>query len=116
MPAAAPIEPVGTTSVSPQKRPLAAADPLAAQQMSSSNAGSSSAAGSAPVQANGVGAELPAFSKTMRVGVCHGRVPEQDFEKMVPAQWWKSVFADALYLKTDGDVVEDPEITKEEIR
>lgn len=48
--------------------------------------------------------------------VCHGRVREQDFENMIPAQWWKDLFADDLYLKTDGDVVEDPEITKEEIR
>ena len=48
--------------------------------------------------------------------ICHGRVKEDDFERMVPAQWWKTVFADGLYLKTDGDVVEDPEITREEIR
>lgn len=48
--------------------------------------------------------------------VCHGPVNDVDFEKMVPAQWWKTLFADELYLKTDGDVVEDPEITREEIR
>jgi D-alanine-D-alanine ligase len=42
-------------------------------------------------------------------------VKEEDFEKMIPIQWWKDLFDD-LYLKTDGDVVEDPEITKEEIR
>ncbi|KAJ3083408.1 hypothetical protein HK102_001092 [Quaeritorhiza haematococci] len=45
--------------------------------------------------------------------VCHGRV--KDLESMVPRHWWKTVFADAMYLKTDGDVVEDPEITREEI-
>lgn len=45
--------------------------------------------------------------------LCHGRV--HDLESMVPAQWWQTVFADAMYLKTDGDVVEDPEITKEEV-
>lgn len=55
-------------------------------------------------------------AKNLRTGICHGRVAENDFEKMVPAQWWKAVFADGLYLKTDGDVVEDPEITKEELR
>ncbi|EGF84449.1 hypothetical protein BATDEDRAFT_34316 [Batrachochytrium dendrobatidis JAM81] len=44
---------------------------------------------------------------------CYGRV--KNLESMVPAQWWKSVFADAMYLKTDGDVVEDPDITKGEI-
>jgi D-alanine-D-alanine ligase len=34
---------------------------------------------------------------------------------MVPKQWWKTVF-DSWYLKTDGDVVEDPEITTAEIQ
>jgi len=43
---------------------------------------------------------------------CYGRV--HNLEDMVPTQWWTTVF-DAMYLKTDGDVVEDPEITKEEI-
>lgn len=45
--------------------------------------------------------------------ICYGRV--DDIEKLVPANWWKTVFADEMYLKTDGDVVEDPEITKHEI-
>ncbi|KAI8800665.1 hypothetical protein BJ742DRAFT_685858 [Cladochytrium replicatum] len=45
--------------------------------------------------------------------VCHGRV--ENLESRVPQQWWKTVFADAMYLKTDGDVVEDPEITKDEV-
>lgn len=44
---------------------------------------------------------------------CYGRV--NDLESMVPSNWWKTVFADSIYLKTDGDVVEDPEITREEI-
>lgn len=46
--------------------------------------------------------------------ICHGRVA--NLETLVPRQWWKTVFADDLYLRTDGDVVEDPEITREEIR
>ncbi|KAG0270102.1 hypothetical protein DFQ27_000403 [Actinomortierella ambigua] len=46
--------------------------------------------------------------------VCHGRV--SDPEAMVPPAWWKSVFADEMYLKTDGDVVEDADITLSEIR
>lgn len=45
--------------------------------------------------------------------LCHGRVT--DLSEMVPAQWWKTVFADSMYLRTDGDVVEDPDITREEI-
>ncbi|KAJ3283275.1 hypothetical protein HK104_010460 [Borealophlyctis nickersoniae] len=44
---------------------------------------------------------------------CYGRVA--DLEAMVPPQWWTSVFADSMYLKTDGDVVEDPDITREEV-
>ncbi|KAF9286518.1 hypothetical protein BGZ68_002841 [Mortierella alpina] len=46
--------------------------------------------------------------------ICHGRV--QDPESRVPDAWWKTVFGDNLYLQTDGDVVEDPAITLEEIR
>ncbi|KAG0308660.1 hypothetical protein BGZ97_013308 [Linnemannia gamsii] len=45
---------------------------------------------------------------------CYGRV--DDPESYVPTAWWKSVFGDNLYLQTDGDVVEDPDITLEEIR
>jgi hypothetical protein len=44
---------------------------------------------------------------------CQGRIA--DLEMMVPPQWWKGVFSDSLYLKTDGDVIEDPEITREEV-
>ncbi len=44
---------------------------------------------------------------------CYGRV--NDLEEMVPESWWQTVFSDDLYLKTDGDVVEDPEITAEEV-
>jgi hypothetical protein len=52
-------------------------------------------------------------SLTTKEQSCYGRL--KDLEIMVPSQWWKTVFADAMYLKTDGDVIEDPEITKEEI-
>ncbi|KAK3818732.1 MAG: S-adenosyl-L-methionine-dependent methyltransferase [Benniella sp.] len=45
---------------------------------------------------------------------CYGRV--QDPESHVPQAWWKGVFGDNLYLQTDGDVVEDPTITQEEIK
>ncbi|KAG0271550.1 hypothetical protein BGZ95_000629, partial [Linnemannia exigua] len=46
--------------------------------------------------------------------VCHGRVKNP--ETMVSKTWWKTVFSDQLYLLTDGDVVEDPAITLEEVR
>ncbi|KAF9925409.1 hypothetical protein FBU30_004792 [Linnemannia zychae] len=45
---------------------------------------------------------------------CYGRVKNP--ESMVSDSWWKTVFSDQLYLQTDGDVVEDPAITLEEIR
>jgi len=32
----------------------------------------------------------------------------------VPQKWWKQVFNDEMYLRTDGDVVEDPKITQVE--
>ncbi|KAF9943079.1 hypothetical protein BGZ67_007724 [Mortierella alpina] len=51
---------------------------------------------------------------SLPTAICHGRV--QDAESRVPDAWWKTVFGDNLYLQTDGDVVEDPAITLEEIR
>lgn len=51
---------------------------------------------------------------TTNTNICHGRVKNP--EAMVPKTWWKTVFSDQLYLQTDGDVVEDPAITLEEIR
>jgi Tfp pilus assembly protein PilW len=44
---------------------------------------------------------------------CYGKVA--DLESNVPAEWWKTVFADDMYLQTDGDAVEDPEVTRVEI-
>ena len=46
--------------------------------------------------------------------ICHGRVSR--LEDKVPESWWKTIFADSMYLKTDGDVVEDPDITKDELK
>lgn len=40
--------------------------------------------------------------------------PLTKLEDHVPADWWERQF-DALYLKTDGDVVEDADITRREI-
>ncbi len=37
-----------------------------------------------------------------------------DLESYVRPDWWKDLF-NPLYLKSDGDVVEDPEITKREV-
>ncbi|KAF9339976.1 hypothetical protein BGZ91_004031 [Linnemannia elongata] len=51
---------------------------------------------------------------SLPAAICYGRV--KDPESCVPKAWWKGVFGDNLYLQTDGDVVEDPEITREEIR
>ncbi|NMC04414.1 MAG: class I SAM-dependent methyltransferase, partial [Candidatus Lokiarchaeota archaeon] len=40
--------------------------------------------------------------------------PVTDLGKHVSKEWWKKIF-DAYYLKTDGDVVNDPKITEAEI-
>ena len=40
--------------------------------------------------------------------------PVEDLESYVKADWWRDIF-NANYLRTDGDVVEDPEITGTEI-
>jgi D-alanine-D-alanine ligase-like ATP-grasp enzyme/SAM-dependent methyltransferase len=45
--------------------------------------------------------------------ICKGRVA--NLESNVPSAWWTQIFSDSLYLKTDGDVVEDPEITRTEV-
>ena len=40
--------------------------------------------------------------------------PVEDLESYVKADWWRDIF-NANYLRTDGDVVEDPEITESEV-
>ena len=40
--------------------------------------------------------------------------PVSDLERHLPADWWKTLF-NALYLKTDGDVVENDENTKADV-
>ena len=40
--------------------------------------------------------------------------PVEDLESYVKADWWRDIF-NANYLRTDGDVVEDPQITEAEI-
>ena len=40
--------------------------------------------------------------------------PVEDLESYVKADWWRHIF-NANYLRTDGDVVEDPAITGDEI-
>ena len=45
-----------------------------------------------------------------------GRVlgPVPNLEEHVQPTWWRNIF-NSLYLKTDGDVVEDQKITNEEV-
>ena len=40
--------------------------------------------------------------------------PVSDLERHLPSDWWKTLF-NSLYLKTDGDVVENPENTRREV-
>ncbi|MGQ9721289.1 MAG: methyltransferase domain-containing protein [Candidatus Jordarchaeum sp.] len=40
--------------------------------------------------------------------------PVRDLEEHVPTDWWRRIFT-SLYLKTDGDVVDDQKITRYEV-
>jgi len=40
--------------------------------------------------------------------------PLSDLERHLPADWWRTLF-NSLYLKTDGDIVENPENTSREV-
>ncbi|MFZ5433460.1 MAG: methyltransferase domain-containing protein [Calditrichota bacterium] len=40
--------------------------------------------------------------------------PVSDLERHIPPEWWSTLF-NAVYLKTDGDVVEDEQLTRREV-
>ena len=40
--------------------------------------------------------------------------PVPDLERHLPSDWWRTLF-NSLYLKTDGDVVENPDNTRREV-
>ena len=46
--------------------------------------------------------------------LCRTLGPVSDLEKHLPSEWWKTLF-NSLYLKTDGDVVENPANTVKEV-
>ena len=50
--------------------------------------------------------------KTLHYNSCLG--PVKNLEKHVKKEWWNQIF-NSLYLKTDGDVVEDKRITSDEV-
>jgi D-alanine-D-alanine ligase len=53
--------------------------------------------------------------KPLGKAVIRGSIgPVEDLESYVKADWWRDIF-NANYLRTDGDVVEDPDITEAEI-
>jgi D-alanine-D-alanine ligase len=56
--------------------------------------------------------EPPSSGKNGNGKVCLG--PINQLEEHTRPDWWKNIF-NSLYLKTDGDVVEDPRITSDEI-
>lgn len=53
-------------------------------------------------------------AKMQKQGAQRTLGPVSDLEKHLPAEWWKSLF-NSLYLKTDGDVVENPMNTVREV-
>jgi len=56
----------------------------------------------------------PSSTKPKQVDWSKFLGPVEDLESYVKADWWRQIF-NANYLRTDGDVVEDPSITKREI-
>ena len=57
-------------------------------------------------------ASKPKRPKRAQVRSCLG--PVADLESHLPAEWWRKLF-NALYVKTDGDVVENAENTRREV-
>jgi len=62
------------------------------------------------VSTAGSGRKTPRKQVALRASIG----PVEDLESYVKADWWRDIF-NANYLRTDGDVVEDPEITGAEI-
>ncbi|MEM2910488.1 MAG: methyltransferase domain-containing protein [Nitrososphaerota archaeon] len=56
--------------------------------------------------------KINSYKRGTRYRRCLG--PIDDLEHYVHHEWWRQIF-DAFYLKTDGDVVNNPEITRMEI-
>ncbi len=56
----------------------------------------------------------PVRSGNGRSRVLRSLGPVQDLEEYVRPDWWRHLFT-SLYLKTDGDVVGDPEVTRKEV-
>ena len=68
-----------------------------------------------PATAPALAAAVVAKNKKPRRGnarACLG--PVADLEQHLPAEWWRKLF-NALYVKTDGDVVENNENTRREV-
>ncbi|MDX1561729.1 MAG: methyltransferase domain-containing protein [Gammaproteobacteria bacterium] len=60
------------------------------------------------------GEQAPAKRNKRDTAVKASIGPVEDLESYVKADWWRQIF-NANYLRTDGDVVDDPEITATEI-
>lgn len=68
----------------------------------------------APVkEKNGSGPKFGQFPEP-HLPLCRTLGPVADLEKHLPSEWWKTLF-NSLYLKTDGDVVENPANTVKEV-
>ena len=65
-----------------------------------------------PNQSQSINSMPPAAKRGMKAGGSLG--PVEDLESYVKSDWWRHIF-NANYLRTDGDVVEDNDITEVEI-
>ena len=59
-------------------------------------------------------APMPKTKKVKRPPPRSSLGPVADLEQHLPAEWWRKLF-NALYVKTDGDVVENVENTRREV-
>ncbi|ORZ30221.1 hypothetical protein BCR44DRAFT_43309 [Catenaria anguillulae PL171] len=83
--------------------------------MAGANAATSSSSSPATTAATGTtsrSSPTPDAQPASGQRICKGRVA--NLESNVPPAWWTHIF-DQVYLKTDGDVVEDPEVTRSEV-
>lgn len=67
-----------------------------------------------PAQSAPAAAGMPKPKKSRRPNPRSCLGPVADLEQHLPAEWWRKLF-NALYVKTDGDVVENNENTRREV-
>lgn len=79
------------------------------------SAAASAAAAVVVASSSSDGEQTPVLQVPTRAKKSYGSINLAEMEEYVPQDWWSDLFNDKLYLKTDGDVVEDAGITRLEV-